>query len=412
MSIVRAWFSLIFLLPIIRYQFGRFILQIPINGKLTHLIGSFRVVLRVIAAVCPVAQWLPGGIGLVFIIPLIHINCFQSVKKLLIVVFLYSNDPIPALHLPLHRFQNSGVTLIWLRSDSIASRNVHIPSPVAVQPVVCQHSHAILCNGSIIGPFLAGVGIHHLRIFIIRQRIVAVWAGQIGIRIVQNLCKELWHIDFSDRPVMGVIREIWRNNLRITEFISIPVQPGHIPFLIPVQPFQVAFQVSLKPEIRCLLNRFHIISIICVASVRICLNVLCHFDLLADGPFIDKQRGSPRIPVQNHSLIVPISQGNIDQICILCRHCRGRPKAYMLRRVLAWQLPADLADAIGNLKVQDSILRDLLLLHMNHIAAICGVVGNLIRRELLLFLFLQPYGFRHLFVAGNIRFRGHRAVLL
>ena len=84
----------------------------------------------------------------------------------------------------------------------------------------------------------------------------------------------------------------------------------------------------------------------------------------------------------------------------------------MLRRVLAWQLPADLADAIGNLKVQNFILRDLLLLHMNHIAAICGVVGNLIRRELLLFLFLQPYGFRHLFVAGNIRFRGHRAVLL
>ena len=55
-----------------------------------------------------------------------------------------------------------------------------------------------------------------------------------------RFCKKLWYIGLLNRPVIGMKRKIGRNNLRIAQLISIPVQPGDSSLLVPVQPLQVA----------------------------------------------------------------------------------------------------------------------------------------------------------------------------
>ena len=157
---------------------------------------------------------------------------------------------------------------------------------------------------------------------------------------------------------------------------------------------------------------FHLVCIMGVASIRFCPDILCHLEFLPDGALVNNRRGRPRISIQNHRPAVLISQRNIDQITAFRRHGRSGAGVDMLRRVLARKLTIHLADPVVNFKIQDSIFRNLLLLYMDYITAVCGVVGNLRSGKLLLLLFLYRHRLFHPFIAGNIPLGGSGSVLI
>ena len=105
--------------------------------------------------------------------------------------------------------------------------------------------------------------------------------------------------------------------LLIGNLIPVPIHPHNRSVLCPVKPLQVTLQICLEAEIFLSGSFWIVIGIVPIASVPIGVDILHHFDALADGAFIDLGRETSCPSVRIYLLLPRICQGDWNRICIL-----------------------------------------------------------------------------------------------
>ena len=186
---------LVLVLAVVAHQLRRLVIQVPGDGKLAHHVRGFCIADCMIGALFLIAQRTPGGIGLVFIVPFIRVGYQEGVKKLVIVIVLDRDQIFPAFHLLFVQLQDAGIALVGFCADGVAPGNVDVGAAVTVKRGIHQDADTARCDIRAERNALGHVLVERLRVLIICQDVVSVYAGQRGGGVMPDLREDLRHVD-------------------------------------------------------------------------------------------------------------------------------------------------------------------------------------------------------------------------